>query len=94
MLVLFGVGYLAVDLFVAPGVVPARQQNSVAPTVEGQPAADPTQLKAEQGTADPQPGPQTGKSEARPAEPGRQRGTAPGSGAAAGQAAHARDLDR
>jgi localization factor PodJL len=69
MLVLFGVGYLAVDLFVAPGVAPARQQNSVAPTVEGQPATDSTQLKAEQGTADPQPGPQTGKSEAATPSP-------------------------
>ena len=69
MLVLFGIGYLAVDLFVAPGVAPALQQNSVAPTVEGQPATDSTQLKAEQGTADPQPGPQTGKSEAATPSP-------------------------
>ena len=69
MLVLFGVGYLAVDLFVAPGAMPARQQNPVAPTVEGQPATDSTQLKAEQGTADPQPGPQTGKSEAATPSP-------------------------
>jgi localization factor PodJL len=69
MLLLFGIGYLAVDLFVAPGAMPARQQNSVAPTVEGQPATDPTQLKAEQGTPDPQPGPQTGKSEVVPPSP-------------------------
>jgi localization factor PodJL len=34
MLVLFGAGYLAVDLFVAPGAAPGLQQKSAAPTAE------------------------------------------------------------
>jgi localization factor PodJL len=62
MLLLFGAGYLAVDLLVAPGAAPALQQKSAAPTAEDPTATAPTQLKVEHGTADPQPG----KSEVAP----------------------------
>jgi localization factor PodJL len=67
MLVLFGVGYLAVDLFIASGAAPALQQSSVVPAPEGQPAVDPIEPKEQHGRADPQPEPQTGKPEVAPA---------------------------
>ena len=70
MLALFGIGYLAVDLFTAPGVAPALQQSSPAPAAEGQPATGPVRLKAERGGApEPQSAPRPGKSEIAPATP-------------------------
>ena len=70
VLALFGIGYLAVDLFTAPGVAPALQQSSPAPATEGQPATGPVRLKAERGSApEPQSAPRTGKSEIAPATP-------------------------
>lgn len=69
VVLLFGVGYTAVDLFVARGAAPALQQNSVAPPPEGAPAADPIEPKAQHGRADPQPETQTDKSEVAPPTP-------------------------
>lgn len=61
MALLFGAGYLTVDLFVVPTSAPAAQQNSAAPNAEGRPTtADLAQPGPQDGTAGPQPGPQTG----------------------------------
>ena len=94
MILLFGCGYLVVDLFVARGVMPALQQNSIAPAAEVQPAADPAEPKTQHGRADPQPEPQTVKPEVAPATKENEAEPVPGARAAAGQAARARDQDR
>ena len=67
MLVLFGIGYLAVDTFIAPEAMSVLQQNSAAPAAEDLSAADPVQSKREKGTANPQAGSGTDKSEVAPA---------------------------
>ena len=69
ILLLFGIGYLAVDLFTASGATPTPQQKSLAPTTQGQPAPDPAQLKAEQAMPDPQPSPPAAKPENTPPTP-------------------------
>jgi len=69
ILLLFGVGYLSVDLFTASGAAPTLQQKSLVPTTQGQPAPNPAQLKAEQAMPDPQAGPPAAKPEAAPPIP-------------------------
>lgn len=67
MALLFGAGYLTVDLFVLPTAAPAAQQDQAAPNAEGQPAAtDLGPPKAQHGAANRLPGPQTDGSDAVP----------------------------
>jgi localization factor PodJL len=69
ILLLFGLGYLAVALFTASGAAPTLQQKLPAPTTQDQPAPDPAQLKAEQAMPDPQPSPPTAKPDNTPPIP-------------------------